>query len=680
MRTTSSTRRRRDAILLGNSSMYRFWQLSTIFLVFLTMLGLAVPQNAVAQQDSDIVIKAKKLVSEKHHIDSRKLRAVSEAAASYQFSKKTAHGVKFVDEKGNMYGATIDRNGQELNVDTLAKEDLAAKQAKYGKLEPSFAEKLAHEPKDKSIKANLWLKVPPFIPLDRPDPKSTLTPQQVDEVYKKVNARVESHILPVIASVTEKLKRYGYEAKIHKSAGLLSVEVPLSVLQEMQTWDEIIEIEDGEKEYKPALHTSRFTIGAAGFNNAGYTGNEVKVAQIEAVGGRIVTNNPFLPTTGITQDTTYVCAEPNFHATAVASVMKSLHDPHRGFAPNVSLYAGGSCDSYGYKLMLQATTAKDWGASVLNLSFGCIGCTEATQVGEDKYYDKIVYHNWRTVVAGAGNNGVGTGCGGDQTNKIYSPARGYNIITVGGFSDSDTTSWSDDILWPCSSWVNPTSSNNDREKPDVMTPGKNIAVLGTVSPWTELANGTSFAAPMVTAASALMIQQNSTFSVWPEMIKALTIATAHNNIDGNFIASMGQDSKDGWGGVNYYRASQIITNNGLNNALGSYTGGSITCSSTPPSISMYLTQGYLTRAALVFDVNPDYPYYANQPNMDLDFQILDPNGTPVAGSGRWDSSVEGANFYTNMSGFYTFRILRYRCDSTYSHTYYGAAWSQSNAN
>ena len=146
------------------------------FIFILLFVAFAFTTDRVsAEQDNKHVQEAKKLISEKHGVSVDKLKVINEATAQYRFSGKKAQAVKFVDEKGKIYGLTLDENGTELNHEELVKEDLAVKHTKYGKFEPAFFDKIKNESENKPLKVTLVLKFPPYTSIERPDAKEKLT-------------------------------------------------------------------------------------------------------------------------------------------------------------------------------------------------------------------------------------------------------------------------------------------------------------------------------------------------------------------------------------------------------------------------------------------------------------------------------------------------------------------------
>ena len=86
-----------------------------------------------------------------------------------------------------------------------------------------------------------------------------------------------------------------------------------------------------------------------------------------------------------------------------------------------------------------------------------------------EYVDRVVYNTGVAVVVAVSN---------DCTLRMGSPEIAYNDISVGAFSDRNTTTLGDDrqtcdpiIEFPFSAFRDPPSLNHDREQPDVVAPG-----------------------------------------------------------------------------------------------------------------------------------------------------------------------------------------------------------------
>jgi subtilisin family serine protease len=163
-------------------------------------------------------------------------------------------------------------------------------------------------------------------------------------------------------------------------------------------------------------------------------------------------------------------------------------------------------------------------------------------VEEDVLVDYFVNYA-RTVVKSAGN--VDDTCDFEVTSGV-----GFNTITVGNYDDMGSCDWVDDAISPGSCWGDPYSPHGDRQKPEVAAPGTNITTLDENVTETDTcvlleSSGTSFSAPHVAGAAALLIARDLAYKEWPELAKATLMATAFNNVEGGRRLS----EKDGAGGI-----------------------------------------------------------------------------------------------------------------------------------
>ena len=101
-------------------------------------------------------------------------------------------------------------------------------------------------------------------------------------------------------------------------------------------------------------------------------------------------------------------------------------------------------------------------------------------------------------------------------------------------------------MYACSSFGDPTSQNGDREKPELVAPAANIEMVDPGPANLAVDSGTSFAAPHVTGVTALLMQQNSRLTIWPEITRAVLMASATHNIEGSTTTV--RPGRCGWSG------------------------------------------------------------------------------------------------------------------------------------
>jgi serine protease AprX len=152
---------------------------------------------------------------------------------------------------------------------------------------------------------------------------------------------------------------------------------------------------------------------------------------------------------------------------------------------------------------------------------------------------EILWFNKIVVVASAGNQGSGA---------IYPPANDPFVITVGATDDKGTAVLSDDAIASFSAYG---TTGDGFSKPDLVAPGANITArlvnlnmgLAAAHPSNKVGNqyfrmsGTSMAAPMVSGAIALLLQDEPNLT--PDQVKYRLMATANKTWPGFTAAQAG---------------------------------------------------------------------------------------------------------------------------------------------
>jgi len=135
--------------------------------------------------------------------------------------------------------------------------------------------------------------------------------------------------------------------------------------------------------------------------------------------------------------------------------------------------------------------------------------------------------------------------------------RGFNSLVVGASDDKGTSGIYDDSIAWFSSWVNPPRSHGDYELPHMAAPGVGIAsanmtYLPDILRETKDAagdccpsnlDGTSFSAPQVTGVADLVFNTDpGSFFGFPEMLKAVLMASTSVNVDGGSFTNLRANS------------------------------------------------------------------------------------------------------------------------------------------
>lgn len=210
----------------------------------------------------------------------------------------------------------------------------------------------------------------------------------------------------------------------------------------------------------------------------------------------------------------------SFHGTAIASLISAQHNSLgiAGMAPNVTLmpikvFPDGQ-ETTSLSLVAEGIIwAVDHGADILNLSLG----GDDTQI-ELKSAIEYANTNDVLVVAASGND--------SYTNKVSYPAAYDEVIAVGAANSSNLVS----------------SFSNKGLPLDIVAPGESIPMYHTTYAAYYLFDGTSFSAPTVAAALALMK------SAYPNYSNELIIRLLYSGAEEN--GTWGKDTNYGYGNLN----------------------------------------------------------------------------------------------------------------------------------
>ncbi|MBQ7412119.1 MAG: S8 family serine peptidase, partial [Clostridia bacterium] len=426
-------------------------------------------------------------------------------------------------------------------------------------------------------------------------------------------------------------------------------------------------------------------------NSYSYDGSGIKIGILEA-SGIFDANAPHLVGKSIITDLP-ANTQISSHATHVVSILagNSLstenQGTYRGIAPNAELFYSIDNDDLDEKI--------DWflthNVHIINISMGWNydddkdGVYDFKYRNEDKIVDKYVLDYRIVIVKSAGNyrEELDEETGEivvKNDNYVTSAGLSYNLITVG----NATYNAENDIytMRESSSYKHLDFLTN---KPDMSAIGTNVhmVVSGTSAENYNIGNyksGTSYAAPQVAGAAALVMQANVDLLYKPEVVKAILLGSANENlilieekinennevvyeneilsnsgfwsVDENVIGQQTHNlrTKSGAGLLDIEAATWMANSN----LFYSYAFGPGTIADVITE-SYYFVAGTKIEVGLVFEKNNTYLLNEKYQN-DLNIEILDEQNNPVLKTSGNINNVEIFTCVINETGSYKFRV------------------------
>ena len=595
------------------------------------------------------------------------------------------------DKEGHQYFVGVDSSGEIVDTAKLQIEDQVAFTKKCGKYDEALCLKLATQGNIGDLSVLIGFvdisttKVAQILAAKYPgtvNPSANVAISVESSNYSQLLAEQEALLQEEYVALhdhwTSLLKMPGITIdQLSDRAPIAAISLtggnPRSVLETIASFDEVNSISLASIPSEPMLGSAVATDRIAPFWYAGYTGTGIKVSVVE--GGRAGFSNPYLAHLGATY-----CGTPspeafeNEHTTQVAGVIGMRGNTfHIGVSPNITV-TNGSFGGYknANQIGVEMTTVDCVlglanTPDVMNTSYG----DKDVFNSRSALYDKVAYHNRRLTVSSVPN----------LYNTVGNPGGAYNVIGVGGYSDAGTAGWHDDLLTDSfkildqnnvvqtltfySAYAGPGARN----KPEVVGPAVRVCStdgsgLGlytnpadpvpTCNDWNNSGNagatGSSLAAPQVTGLAALLMQMTSR-TRQPELIKAIIMASALHNIEGNSRLS----DRDGVGAVDG-AAAYLIARNAW------YIGTTLYSSSFSgqnPYVEypISVVRGERVRVALVYNSQPNTDYSNDILKSDLTLTVVDENGSVVQSIPNSEvDNYEIADFVSRMTGVFRVRI------------------------
>lgn len=653
--------------------------LTTPSLLFSSPLPTPTPKSI----PSDAARKAMAYIAKREGIPIESLDIVADHRSDYLALGRQFQVVTVLDTRpqGQVYKLMVDlRDGRvEEDISALLAAEAQAHQSRYGKLQPTLYERLQGLKDDDTLPVAVWMSASPrkslaeqqttaFAILATKYPQARAAIERggkpMDVSDPELRQRIEADYTALMAawaesrisSLVTELKQRGFATTTYAGMPSFTAVLPKRVILELARRSDVSAIYLTEAEVQLELDFAVPTTLAPIVWTRGITGSGVTIAILE--NGNVDPNNSFLHHAPISRTVSVGIVD---HTTRVASDAASFHDTYRGVAYGATvLSAGHEAAQADFVTGLQ--WAFNQGARIVNISEGYEADNNVNWL--DRAVDYWARNNFRAIIKSAGNTG----------GSITTPGKAWNVITVGAADDNNNADWSDDRMWSDSAYVNPTSPHNDREKPEVVAVGANVTAVG-VNNVPQTRSGTSHAAPQVAGLAALLVDRNSSLSIWPEATRAIIMASATHNIEGPSIIVRGQgDLRDGAGAVNADLADRVAQTRGSESGTcysSCWWGHSITNSGFPVGTDLerrfYADQGDLIRVAIAWWAHADTPgnnYSFDRLDTDLDLRIKAPNGQWMSGatSLSYDNNYEMVQFLAPQTGEYIIAVRKHRAD------------------
>lgn len=491
--------------------------------------GLVVAEREEQQE------RAKKAVASESSSRTEDLEIVNEAVASWSTLDEHYYNPKLLDTEQNIpHRVLIDGNGNRVGKENLNQREIDKYRELYGKFTPDFAQKLEEADDDEEFEAVVWLNLD-TVPWQNivEDAKRKDKEGGREAYFSEYRRKVSDSRVKAISEATQKIAERidEFETVSIEKPRTTSLSIRIQSNKEgfynTEEISSVARINEVVGESEPRTDSATKTYQTYDSRKSTFNADGIPIGVAEPDQHREL-GPPFnLPTVDIVE-TNYTDDDISTHASVVMECLGSYDDTYPGAAYNADIYAA---DEGLKEYDTKAKFFDDNEVVAVNASLGWNYNTREYNF-RDCQIDQTVYSTGLSYVVAADDESVEEGeC------VVGSPAKAFNVLSVGSINDQDTgDNRSDDTLSDSSCSLNPLSRNNTdsdypHHKPEVAGVGENIYTESAAFFGTAPESGNSFATPGVSAMYALQKKHmpGSPYND-PERGKAITMASATHHV------------------------------------------------------------------------------------------------------------------------------------------------------
>jgi len=551
----------------------------------------------------------------------------------------SVHEMRWLDPaSGTIRRSALLPDGTPVDLDALRRQEFELDEQARGKISHELAEKMADAAPGSLLHVVFWLERP-----DAPDTRSILMDAEAagmigEDARRAARDVAEDYHRPRNQAFADWVEAQGHEVtQVCGPWPVVYAQVPVEQIRDLAADERVDEAYFSFPTWMPELDNAQGTMRTPIVWDSGLTAAGSPVKTMVNDPGHVTQSNPNLPPV----IRIYGGGGSASHASACAGNIAFNHPTYKGAAHGLpQIYsADGTGDS-------QAPAS--WNAAISHgVSFGNCSWWNGSKgaiIYLDRFFDYTLRNYAMMMFKSTGNQGS------SSTPYTTTPGNGYNSTNSGSYNDGNNSNWSGDAMAYYSSYWDPVEGH---EKPELANAGDDVDTAGTSGIYYGF-GGTSSASPLTCGVATLMATRDNSLMTQPETVKAVLMASAWHNIEGDDVLS----EKDGAGGVHALAADNVVKRGNFVN--GTLTAADFNNPNNAYDVTFLAGKGSETRVCALWFSNANSSYSTDVLDMDVDLVILDPNGNSVASSANTKNGFEILKFTPNVSGRFTARLVKQR--------------------